>query len=191
MVLVKSNYNWVVDTFVRSCLRDWSAYAWATGSQSVEHEFPDLGPTRSGPIPMALLISGLLPPPASGLAPQAPRLDNTREREPRMVQDLHFYDTLVYETEWYAPQIEQHARTIHAFGVDTDLIRATAAEMRAREGVGPDGAVAKEWDYMFVGTFTNYKRPFLLANKPGRKLAVGEWRWWAGGLLWYAVRVRM
>jgi hypothetical protein len=34
--------------------------------------------------------------------------------------------------------------------------------------------VAELWDHLFVGLFVAYKRPWLLADKPGRKLAIGR-----------------
>ena len=54
-----------------------------------------------------------------------------------------------------------------AFGVDTREFFPIAV------APGSDG-LSKPWDYLFVGMFVEYKRPWLLADKPGARLAVGR-----------------
>ncbi len=63
-------------------------------------------------------------------------------------------------------QVARHPRVHKAFGVDTRAFHPMPT---------PDcGAVGGVWDYLFVGMFVDYKRPGLLATKPGARLAVGR-----------------
>ena len=131
----------------RTHLRDLSFYATNTDRSS---------PTAKPPLPIALLISGTAPPPRD---------------------DLLFYDVLLYETHWYAPQIAQHPNIVHAFGVDAERIQRLAkAHNREAAQLGREfhSDFQFEYDYLFVGIFASYKRPELLLTKPGRKLAVGH-----------------
>ena len=93
-------------------------------------------------VPKVLLISGVHVPPVG--------------------DELHFYDVLVYETQWYARQIAAHPRTVRAFGIDTSVMRP------------PTVPREKDIDFLFIGAFVDYKRPWLLAEKPGRRVAVGK-----------------
>lgn len=149
IILVKSNWNWVVDSFARRYLQSCASR-------------------------LALLVSGTAPPPPGEAA--------------------LFYDALAYETEWYRPQLQAtgHRNIVHAFGVDTrpmeqviypplppsipplSIVFTTRSShftsLQARQAV----AGGQQWDVLFVGLFAAYKRPWLLANKPGRRLAVGK-----------------
>jgi hypothetical protein len=71
------------------------------------------------------------------------------------------YDVLFYETEWYLPQIQQHKNVVRAFGINSDIYKPI-----------PDAI--KIWDWLTVGAFANWKRQYLLANKGGYRLAIGE-----------------
>lgn len=71
------------------------------------------------------------------------------------------YDVLFYETEWYKPQIESHRNIVHAFGVNTNIMKPLHIQM-------------KLWDYMTCGAFSIWKRQWLLANRPGNKIAIGD-----------------
>jgi glycosyltransferase involved in cell wall biosynthesis len=95
---------------------------------------------RKGP-PRALLISGTADPP----------------RPWRM----RFYDALFYETRWYAPRLKWHRRRIHAFGVDTTVMR-------------PDAAVEPDIDWLSVGALRPYKRHEALLEKDGRRVVLGD-----------------
>jgi hypothetical protein len=95
---------------------------------------------RSRP-PVALRISGVRKPP--------------RRRR------MRFYDVLFYETPWYERRIARHPRRIHAFGVDTRVMR-------------PDAGVARDVDWLSVGALKPYKRHELLAGRSGRRVVVAD-----------------
>jgi glycosyltransferase involved in cell wall biosynthesis len=95
---------------------------------------------RRGP-PRGLLISGTADPP-----------------RPRR---MRFYDAVFFETHWYAPRIERHPRRIHAFGVDTTVMR-------------PHPKVERDIDWLSVGAFRPYKRHEVLLGKEGRRVAIGD-----------------
>ena len=95
---------------------------------------------RSRP-PLALRIAGVGKPP--------------RRRR------MRFYDVLFYETPWYEPRIARHPRRIHAFGVDTRVMRPT-----------PDAP--RDVDWLSVGALKPYKRHELLGSHTGRRVVVGD-----------------
>lgn len=74
--------------------------------------------------------------------------------------DVKFYQVLFYETDWYAPQIEEHPNRYKAFGVNTKIYKPLKKK--------------KFWDYLTVGAFALWKQQEMLLTKPGFKLAVGE-----------------
>ena len=76
-------------------------------------------------------------------------------------KEMLFYDAVMYQTEWYRPQLMSHHTLVHAFGIDTEVMR-------------PLADVVKAYDYMTVGAFKSYKRQALLADRGGRRLAVGD-----------------
>jgi hypothetical protein len=58
-------------------------------------------------------------------------------------------------------QIAGHPRVQKAFGVDT-------------RAFFPLTHRHVQWEVLFVGMFVEYKRPWLLARKLGRRLAIGR-----------------
>jgi hypothetical protein len=72
------------------------------------------------------------------------------------------YDVLFYETKWYRPQISFHKNIVHAFGVNTDIFSPSPI---------PTPVV---WDYIGVGSFSNWKRWEKMLDKKGNRLVVGE-----------------
>ena len=84
-----------------------------------------------------------------------PRQDNT-------------YDVLFYETNWYKPQIEWHKNARRAFGINDDIFHSE--EWGGFEGSYPE----KLYDYVSVGSFSNWKRHELITKKEGNKLVVGQ-----------------
>jgi hypothetical protein len=95
---------------------------------------------RSRP-PLALRIAGVGKPP--------------RRRR------MRFYDLLFYETAWYEPQIASHPHRIHAFGVDTRVMR-------------PAPGVERDVDWLSVGALKPYKRHELLGSRTGRRVVLGD-----------------
>jgi hypothetical protein len=95
---------------------------------------------RSRP-PAALMISGVADPP----------------RRRRMC----FYDLLFYETPWYERRIASHPRRVHAFGVDTRVMR-------------PAPHVERDVDWLSVGALKPYKRHGILRSRDGRRVVVGD-----------------
>lgn len=71
------------------------------------------------------------------------------------------YKVLFYETNWYRPQIEQFDNIVHAFGVNTDIMK-------------PIKFKTKVWDYITCGAFSLWKRQWLLTDRPGNRIAVGD-----------------
>jgi hypothetical protein len=112
-ILVKSNWNWIVDRFFKQ-VRPRVA-------------------TRSG-----IMISG-----------------SAQPHEPQA------YDILFYETPWYARQLREHPRVVHAFGVNTDLMKPTSEQ--------------KKYDWISVGAFKPHKRYEKLLDQPGRGIVIGEY----------------
>ncbi len=88
-----------------------------------------------------LLISGSLPPPNNDA--------------------LNYYDILFYETDWYKQFVVSHQNTVHAFGVNTQIMY-------------PMNEEEKKYDWVTVGKFKNYKRQHFLLKKKGVRLAIGE-----------------
>ncbi len=76
-------------------------------------------------------------------------------------KEEYTYDVLFYETEWYLPQIMSHPNVVHAFGVNTEIYK-------------PEVNPIFIWDWITVGSFSNWKRQDKLIEKGGYKLAVGE-----------------
>ena len=76
-------------------------------------------------------------------------------------KELSLYDILFYETKWYYnyANLKRHSNAYHAFGVNRDI-------MKPRN-------LTKEYDLIFVGTITDYKRPLNILKYPGKKLCLG------------------
>jgi glycosyltransferase involved in cell wall biosynthesis len=104
---------------------------------------------RNGP-PRGLVISGVAKPP-------------WRRR-------MRFYDVLFYETPWYGPRLRRHGRAVHAFGIDTRVMRAE-----------PD--VERDIDWLSVGAIKPYKRHERLLEREGRRIVVGDLSGADAGLL--------
>lgn len=77
-------------------------------------------------------------------------------------REMSYYDVIYYQTEWYRRRLPQSPRLVHAFGTNTMVMYA------------PPEPQLSLWDWLFVGSILPYKRPLLLLEKPGRRLAVGE-----------------
>lgn len=77
-------------------------------------------------------------------------------------EELYFYDIIFYETEWYNnyAKLNRHNNIYHAFGIDTSIMKNLFLE--------------KEYDYIFVGSIVDHKRPLKLLNKTGKILVVGD-----------------
>lgn len=80
------------------------------------------------------------------------------------------YDVVFYETEFafnffkekgYMQRFPEKTKFIHAFGVNTDIFWHAPR-------------VAKIFDWLSVGSFSNWKRHHLLKNKTGIRVAIGE-----------------
>jgi hypothetical protein len=81
--------------------------------------------------------------------------------DPPRRRRMRFYDLLFYETPWYEPRIARHPRRVQAFGVDTRVMR-------------PDPGAERDVDWLSVGALKPYKRHELLAERPGRRVVVGD-----------------
>lgn len=75
--------------------------------------------------------------------------------------DLRRFDVLFYETEWFGKAILAHARTFHAFGVDTTIMTRPTTEKR-------------DIDWLMVGRPAEFKHPEVLAEREGTRMLVGE-----------------
>lgn len=76
---------------------------------------------------------------------------------------IHAYQVVFFETYWDLDtrlSTTRHPHLVHAFGVNTDIYRPLE--------------LPKVWDYLTVGAFAAWKRQFLLEDKPGLRLAVGQ-----------------
>lgn len=74
------------------------------------------------------------------------------------------YDVLFYETKWYRPEIKFHKNIVHAFGINTDIYFKVNI---------PYPIV---WDYIGVGSFSNWKRWEKMIEKKGNRLVIGEFQ---------------
>src|SRR6185437_6457020 len=81
--------------------------------------------------------------------------------DPPRRRRMRFYDLLFYETPWYEPRIARHPRRLHAFGVDTRVMR-------------PEPGTERDVDWLSVGALKPYKRHELLAGRTGRRVVVGD-----------------
>ncbi len=81
---------------------------------------------------------------------------------PPVRRKMAFYDILYYETPWYRQYLQQMPPSLHAFGIDTRIMTP------ARPGF------PKTIDVLSVGAFRDYKRQYLLASLPGRKIVIGD-----------------
>lgn len=78
-------------------------------------------------------------------------------------QDLHFYDVLFYETEWYKQYagLDRHNNIFHAFGIDKSIMK--------------NMNIKKKYDYIFIGNTKYYKRPERFLEKKGNNIAIAQW----------------
>ena len=74
------------------------------------------------------------------------------------------YDVLFYETKWYRPQINFHKNIVHAFGINSDIFNQ------------PNLPFPIVWDYIGVGSLSNWKRWDKMIDKKGDRLVVGEYQ---------------
>ena len=116
------------------CLFVKSNWGWIV-DELVRKHCPQNGP------PKALLISGVAEPP--------------RRRR------MRFYDLLFFETHWYEPKLKRHPCRIHAFGVDTRIMR-------------PDPHAQRSIDWLSVGALRLTKRHEFLLEKEGRRVVIGD-----------------
>lgn len=70
------------------------------------------------------------------------------------------YDVLFYETDWYKPQIDSHKNIVHAFGINSQIFKPLKT--------------LKLWDYLTVGAFAKWKRQWLICERSGTKMAIGQ-----------------
>lgn len=80
-------------------------------------------------------------------------------RPPTLRQQMR-YDALLFETPWYAQFVTEHPFAVGAFGIDTDVMR--------------DLGRSRDIDHLFVGRLASFKRPLRLLDKPGQRVAVGD-----------------
>lgn len=83
-------------------------------------------------------------------------------RPPPSTSRMAFYDVLFYETEWYGRSVRSHPLTIHAFGINTDTMNESVQR------------ADKRYDWLTVGAVKQHKRQWLILDKPGSKLLVGD-----------------
>lgn len=87
------------------------------------------------------------------------------------------YDVLFYETEWSKKWLEttgiigqfpQKTKFIHAFGINSKIYNLGK---HLNYGAYFDEIL---WDYLSVGSFSNWKRQRLILNKRGDRMVIGE-----------------
>ena len=116
------------------CLFVKSNWGWIVDELVREH-WPKDGPPR------ALLISGVADPPRG--------------------RRMRFYDVLFFETHWYEPKLRRHPCRIHAFGIDTRIMR-------------PEPPALRTIDWLSVGALRPAKRHDLLLEREGRRVVIGD-----------------
>lgn len=83
-------------------------------------------------------------------------------RPPPSTSRMNFYDVLFYETEWYGRFLRSHPRAVHAFGINTDAMNKSKQQ------------ATKQYDWLTVGAIKRHKRQWLILDKTGSKLLVGD-----------------
>lgn len=80
------------------------------------------------------------------------------------------YDVLFYETSWYAPQLEWHLNARRAFGINDDIFHVLM------DGYSGSRLNLEEtlYDYISVGSFSNWKRHEKILEKDGNRLVIGQ-----------------
>ena len=96
---------------------------------------------RSSSIPKGLMISGTARPPDA--------------------RQMQFYEVLYYETQWYETQLQDHPHRVHAFGIDTSVMR-------------PQADTVRDIDWLSVGQVVGYKRHERLLDRSGVRIVVGD-----------------
>lgn len=71
------------------------------------------------------------------------------------------YNVLFYETFWYKKYIDKHPLTIHAFGIDTEIMK-------------PKPKINQIYNYLTIGEPASYKRHELFLSKNGKKAIIGD-----------------
>lgn len=74
------------------------------------------------------------------------------------------YDVLFYETEWTKKYLKLPENSVHAFGINSDIYNQ------------PNLPFPLIWDYIGVGSLSNWKRWEKMIDKKGIKLVVGEYQ---------------
>lgn len=74
--------------------------------------------------------------------------------------ELLRYDAVLFETEWYRPFVADHPNALHAFGIDTSIMRPGDGE--------------RDIDWLMVGRPAAFKNPQRLAEKSGVRWLLGE-----------------
>lgn len=73
------------------------------------------------------------------------------------------YDVLFYETPWYQQFVEgKHPFAVRAFGIDSRFMNLDSLPQE------------RDIDYLMVGRLANFKRPWLLKKKIGKRVALGD-----------------
>ncbi len=80
------------------------------------------------------------------------------------------YDVLFYETNWYKPQVEWHPNIRRAFGINDNIFYHSECPDCGTELFGED---EKLYDYISVGSFSNWKRHEKILDKQGNRLVIG------------------
>lgn len=81
------------------------------------------------------------------------------------------YDVLFYETNWYASQLEWHPNARRAFGINDNIFGKFECPGCGSNFLNDDELL---YDYISVGSFSNWKRHEKIIQKPGNKLVIGQ-----------------
>lgn len=81
------------------------------------------------------------------------------------------YDVLFYETSWYEPQLSWHKNARRAFGINDDIFKKIECPGCGSDLISDDELL---YDYISVGSFSNWKRHEKILDKNGNRLVIGQ-----------------
>jgi glycosyltransferase involved in cell wall biosynthesis len=175
VLLVKSDWGWIVDRFARRFINKSTAT-----------------------FKVMLSIAGYMAPPWTdperdvyGLTDDGASRSNRAHRELLTknfgVNSINFYDIILYEAPLSKHLTQAHRCSVHAFGIDTDIMKEEGIDTDIMKEEGIDTVIMKEEeslaeesprdiDVLFVGKFANYKRPWEMLNYEGsNRVAIGDY----------------
>ena len=81
------------------------------------------------------------------------------------------YSVLFYETNWFKPQVSWHKNARRAFGINSEVFYQEYSELYQDEAIRDTMCI---YDYVSIGSFSNWKRHEKMINRSGTRLCIGQ-----------------